>query len=296
MANKGLFSKLRQGLSNLFKSRKLDESLFEELEEQLLLADLGMVTTDQIINNLRQIAQKQKITEAEKLIELLQNELQNLLEPYVKPLEITEHKPFVILMVGVNGVGKTTTAGKLAQKFQKQGKSVLLAAGDTFRAAAIEQLQIWGERNNIAVVAQEPNADPASVIFDAYHKAKAKKIDIVIADTAGRLQNKTHLMTELQKIVRVLQKIDENLPNEIMLVVDATNGQNAISQAQIFHQAVNLSGITITKLDGSAKGGVIFAIAKEIKVPIRFIGLGEGIDDLQTFEAKPFVEAIFKRD
>ncbi|MGX2970125.1 signal recognition particle-docking protein FtsY [Ursidibacter sp. B-7004-1] len=303
----GFFSRLIKGLiktkesigsgfRNFFRGKKIDDELFEELEEQLLIADLGMPTTTKIINNLTQHATKQQLRDAELLYQQLKLELAEVLKPVAKPLEISEKKPYVILMVGVNGVGKTTTIGKLARKFQAEGKSVMLAAGDTFRAAAVEQLQVWGERNHIPVVAQATGADSASVIFDAMQSAAAKGIDVLIADTAGRLQNKNNLMDELKKIVRVMKKYDETAPHEIMLTLDAGTGQNAISQAKLFNEAVGLTGITITKLDGTAKGGVIFAIADQFNIPIRFIGVGEKIDDLRPFNADEFIEALFAHE
>ena len=308
-ANKtGFFSRLIQGLIktkqnigsgflNFFRGKKIDDELFEELEEQLLIADLGMPTTTKIINNLTQHATKQQLKDAELLYQQLKLELADVLKPVAQPLEIdTTKKPYVILMVGVNGVGKTTTIGKLAKKFQDEGKSVILAAGDTFRAAAVEQLQVWGERNHIPVIAQSSGSDSASVIFDAMQSASARNIDVLIADTAGRLQNKNHLMDELKKIVRVMKKYDETSPHEIMLTLDAGTGQNAISQAKLFNEAVGLTGITLTKLDGTAKGGVIFAIADQFNIPIRFIGVGEKIEDLRPFNSEEFIEALFSHE
>ncbi|MDH2998530.1 signal recognition particle-docking protein FtsY [Pasteurellaceae bacterium LFhippo2] len=303
----GFFSRLIKGLiktkqnigsgfRNLFRGKKIDDELFEELEEQLLIADLGMPTTTKIINNLTQHATKQQLKDAELLYQQLKVELADVLKPVAQPLVLEDKKPYVILMVGVNGVGKTTTIGKLARKFQAEGKSVMLAAGDTFRAAAVEQLQVWGERNNIPVVAQSTGSDSASVIFDAMQSAAAKGIDVLIADTAGRLQNKNNLMDELKKIVRVMQKYDATAPHEIMLTLDAGTGQNAISQAKLFNEAVGLTGITLTKLDGTAKGGVIFAIADQFNIPIRFIGVGEKIEDLRPFDADEFIEALFTHE
>lgn len=277
----------------MFRGKKIDDELFEELEEQLLIADVGVDTTQKIIRSLTEHASRKQLTNAEALNQLLKDELHTILAKVDQPLDVTTHQPYVILMVGVNGVGKTTTIGKLAKQFQNQGKSVMLAAGDTFRAAAVEQLQVWGERNNIPVIAQHTNADSASVIFDAIQAAKSRKIDILIADTAGRLQNKSHLMDELKKIVRVMKKQDETAPHEIMLTIDASTGQNAISQTRIFNEAVGLTGITLTKLDGTAKGGVIFSIADQFNIPIRYIGVGEKIDDLRPFIATDFIEALF---
>ena len=242
-------------------------------------------------------ANRRQLKDAEVLYEKLQDEMALLLDKVEQPLQIDSSTgPYVILMVGVNGVGKTTTIGKLAQQFKQQGKSVMLAAGDTFRAAAVEQLQVWGERNEIPVIAQHSGADSASVIFDAYQAAKARKVDVLIADTAGRLQNKAHLMEELKKIVRVMKKIDGAAPHEVMLTLDAGTGQNALSQAKLFHEAVQLTGITLTKLDGTAKGGVIFAIADQFSLPIRYIGVGEGIDDLRVFQSRDFIRALFNRE
>lgn len=303
----GFFSRLIKGLiktkqsigsgfRNFFSGKKIDDELFEELEEQLLVADLGMPTTTKIIKNLTEHATKQQLRDAELLYQQLKVELADVLKPVAQSLVLEDKKPYVILMVGVNGVGKTTTIGKLARKFQAEGKSVMLAAGDTFRAAAVEQLQVWGERNNIPVVAQSTGADSASVIFDAMQSAAAKGIDVLIADTAGRLQNKNNLMDELKKIVRVMKKYDETAPHEIMLTLDAGTGQNAISQAKLFNEAVGLTGITLTKLDGTAKGGVIFAIADQFNIPIRFIGVGEKIDDLRPFDAEEFIEALFTHE
>ena len=301
----GFFSRLVKGLlktkqnigagfRSFFLGKKIDDELFEELEEQLLIADIGVPTTSKIIKNLTEHATRKELQDAELLYQQLKVEMADILEPVAQPLVIdTTKKPYVILMVGVNGVGKTTTIGKLARKFQAEGKSVMLAAGDTFRAAAVEQLQVWGERNHIPVVAQSTGSDSASVIFDAMQSAAARNIDILIADTAGRLQNKNNLMDELKKIVRVMKKYDETAPHEIMLTLDAGTGQNAISQAKLFNEAVGLTGISLTKLDGTAKGGVIFAIADQFKLPIRYIGVGEKIEDLREFNAKEFIEALF---
>lgn len=307
-AKEGFFARLKRGLMRtsenigsgfigLFKGKKIDDELFEELEEQLLIADVGVETTTKLINSLTDHASRKQLKDAEALYELLREEMQNTLEPASIPL-VPENSdgPFVILMVGVNGVGKTTTIGKLAKQYQSQGKSVMLAAGDTFRAAAVEQLQVWGQRNDIPVVAQHTGADSASVLFDALQAAKARNVDVLIADTAGRLQNKGHLMEELKKVVRVMQKLDVSAPHEVMLTLDASTGQNAISQAQLFQEAVGVTGITISKLDGTAKGGVIFAIADKFGIPIRHIGVGEQIDDLRTFNAKDFIDALFSQE
>ena len=304
----GFFARLKRGLKrtsenigsgfvSLFSGKKIDDDLFEELEEQLLIADVGVETTTRLIDSLTDQASRKQLKDGEALYEILRDEMQKTLEPVSIPL-VPENAegPFVILMVGVNGVGKTTTIGKLAKQYQAQGKSVMLAAGDTFRAAAVEQLQVWGQRNDIPVVAQHTGADSASVLFDALQAARARNIDILIADTAGRLQNKSHLMDELKKVIRVMKKQDESAPHEVMLTLDASTGQNAISQAELFKQAVGVTGITISKLDGTAKGGVIFAIADKFGIPIRHIGVGEQIDDLRTFDAKDFVDALFTQE
>jgi fused signal recognition particle receptor len=302
----GFFARLKQGLSktsaslgegmaSLFLGKKaIDDDLLEEIETRLLTADVGVEATGVIIQSLTQKVARKQLTDSDALYKSLQGELTALLKPVEKPLVITaEHKPFVILVVGVNGAGKTTTIGKLAKKLQLEGKKVMLAAGDTFRAAAVEQLQVWGERNHIPVIAQHTGADSASVIFDAVQAAKARGIDVLIADTAGRLHTKDNLMEELKKVRRVIGKLDEQAPHEVLLVLDAGTGQNAINQAKQFHQTVTLTGLALTKLDGTAKGGVIFALAKQFGLPIRYIGVGESIDDLRTFEAEPFVQALF---
>ncbi|CAM2776701.1 signal recognition particle-docking protein FtsY [Moritella viscosa] len=302
------FTRLKRGLSrtkgnigsgfkNFFRGKHIDDELFEELEEQLLIADLGVATTTRIIDNLTQQASRKELKNAEALYDILKKDMAEMLHKVEQPLEIdSNNKPHVILMVGVNGVGKTTTIGKMAKKFQGEGKSVMLAAGDTFRAAAVEQLQVWGDRNGIPVVAQHTGADSASVLFDAMQSATAKDVDVLIADTAGRLQNKAHLMEELKKVVRVMKKHDATAPHEIMLTIDAGTGQNALSQAELFKEAVGLTGITLTKLDGTAKGGVIFAVADKFQIPIRFIGIGEGIDDLRTFNSEEFIDALFSTE
>ena len=285
---------LGSGFISLFRGKKIDDDLFEELEEQLLIADVGVDTTRKIIANLTEGASRKQLRDAEALYGLLKEEMSEILAKVDEPLNIEGKMPFVILMVGVNGVGKTTTIGKLARQFEQQGKSVMLAAGDTFRAAAVEQLQVWGQRNNIPVIAQHTGADSASVIFDAIQAAKARHVDVLIADTAGRLQNKSHLMEELKKIVRVMKKLDEDAPHEVMLTIDASTGQNAISQAKLFHEAVGLTGITLTKLDGTAKGGVIFSVADQFGIPIRYIGVGERIEDLRPFKSDDFI--LFARE
>ena len=288
-------SGLVNGLASLFTGNKaIDANLLEDLETVMLSADVGVDATSDIIADITARVARKQLNDSQALIGTLRTSLLEILEPCSKPLNITpDHKPYVILMVGVNGVGKTTTIGKLARKLQAAGKSVMLAAGDTFRAAAVEQLQVWGERNKIPVIAQPRSADPAAVIFDAMQAAKARSIDVLIADTAGRLHTQSNLMEELKKISRVMARIDETAPHEVMLVIDAGTGQNALAQAQQFNDAVRLTGITLTKLDGTAKGGIIFAIAKKLVIPIRFIGVGEGVDDLREFNAGEFIDALF---
>lgn len=303
----GLFRRLKSGLSKtrsgftdgiaslLLGKKQIDDELLEDLETQLLLADVGITATQALIEDLTQRVARNQLNDTDALVAALREDMRNMLEPVNRPLEITGlDSPFVILMVGINGAGKTTTIGKLAQRFQKQGKSVMLAAGDTFRAAAVEQLQAWGERNRVPVIAQQQGADSASVIFDALEAARARKIDVLIADTAGRLHTQDNLMEELKKIRRVMAKLDPHAPHEVMLVIDAGTGQNALNQATQFNQAVNLTGISLTKLDGTAKGGIIFAIAKQLGIPIRFIGIGETADDLRPFDAEEFVNALFE--
>lgn len=283
------------GFKHLLTGKKINDELFEELEEHLLLADLGVPTTNKVIQDLSKHASYHQLNDADLLYQQLKQSLHHLIKDVAQPLIIDTHKkPYVILMVGVNGVGKTTTIGKLAHQLQQQGLSVMLAGGDTFRAAAVEQLQAWGDRNQITVISQGTGADSASVIFDAMQSARAKNIDVLIADTAGRLQNKDNLMNELKKIVRVMKKYDDTAPHEIMLTLDAGTGQNAISQAKLFHEAVGITGINLTKLDGSAKGGVIFAIADQFQLPIRYIGIGEKIEDLRPFQAQEFIDALFE--
>jgi len=302
----GFFARLKQGLSktsasigegmaSLFLGKKaIDDDLLDEIETRLLTADVGVEATSVIVQSLTQKVARKQLADSDALYKSLQGELADLLKPVEQPLRIhNQSKPFVILVVGVNGAGKTTTIGKLAKKLQLEGKKVMLAAGDTFRAAAVEQLQVWGERNQIPVIAQHTGADSASVIFDAVQAAKARNIDVLIADTAGRLHTKDNLMEELKKVRRVIGKLDADAPHEVLLVLDAGTGQNAINQAKHFNQSVELTGLALTKLDGTAKGGVIFALAKQFGLPIRYIGVGEGIDDLRTFEAEPFVKALF---
>ncbi|MDH5301569.1 MAG: signal recognition particle-docking protein FtsY [Gammaproteobacteria bacterium] len=305
----GFFSRLKQGLSrtrqnfgsgiaNLFLGKKqIDDDILEEIETLLLTADVGIEATQQIIQDLTQRVARKQLADTDALLQALKENMRALLEPVNQPLQIdSEKSPYVILMVGINGVGKTTTIGKLAKKFQAEGKSVMLAAGDTFRAAAVEQLQTWGERNNVPVIAQQSGADSAAVIFDALQAARARGIDVLIADTAGRLHTQSNLMDELKKISRVMTKLDDSAPHETMLVIDAGTGQNAVNQTQMFHQAVNLTGLTLTKLDGTAKGGILFALAKKVGIPIRYIGVGESIDDLRPFDADDFIEALLAKD
>jgi fused signal recognition particle receptor len=291
-------NQLTEGFAALVLGKKaIDDDLLEELETQLLTADLGVDATQTIIRDLTQRVARKQLSDADSLFTALRDDMVAILKPSCQPLIIPEQEgPFVILMVGINGVGKTTTIGKLAKQFQQQGKSVMLAAGDTFRAAAVEQLQVWGERNKIAVISQHSGADSASVIFDALQAAKARKIDILIADTAGRLHTQSNLMEELKKVKRVMGKLDASAPHEIMLVLDAGTGQNALSQAVQFNEAVGVTGLTLTKLDGTAKGGIIFAIAKKTGLPIRYIGVGETIDDLRPFESEEFVDALLDRE
>jgi len=306
---KGFFSRLKQGLSRtstvfssglgtLFLGKKeIDDDLLENIETQLIVADVGIDATRIIVDNLTQRVGRKELEDADALFVALREQLENLLVPCEAPLIIdTTKKPYVILIVGVNGVGKTTTIGKMAKRFQREGKSVMLAAGDTFRAAAVEQLQVWGDRNNVPVIAQHSGADSASVIFDAISAAQSRGIDIVIADTAGRLHNKENLMEELKKVLRVMKKLDVDAPHEVMLVLDAGTGQNALTQATHFQQAVGVTGLTLTKLDGTAKGGIIFAICKQLGLPIRYIGVGETIDDLRPFIARDFAKALFNQD
>ena len=275
----------------------IDDDLLEELETLLLMADVGVETTSEIIEQLTDSLNRKELSDSDVLREKLKQLLLGMLQPCEQPLEFqTDGQPKVLLVVGVNGVGKTTTIGKMAKRFQAQGQSVMLAAGDTFRAAAVEQLQTWGERNNVPVVAQHTGADSASVIFDAVQSAQAKSVDLVIADTAGRLHNKSNLMEELKKVTRVMAKLDETAPHEVLLVLDAGTGQNALSQMQEFHNAVGVTGIALTKLDGTAKGGVIFPLCKKFNVPVRFVGVGEAAEDLQAFVASDFIDALFDNE
>jgi fused signal recognition particle receptor len=307
-----LFTRLKKGLSrtrssfttgiaDLFLGKKaIDDELLEELETLLLQADVGIEATQAIIDDIINRISRKQLADSEALFQVLREDMLQILSPIEQALEIPTNddfnKPFVILMIGMNGAGKTTTIGKLAKRFQAEGKSVMLAAGDTFRAAAVEQLKVWGERNNVPVIAQKTGADSASVIFDALNAAKARKVDILIADTAGRLHTQNNLMQELKKIRNVMNKIDADAPHEVMLIIDATTGQNAINQVKHFHKDIKLTGLTVTKLDGTAKGGIVFAVAKQEGIPIRYIGVGEGINDLKTFVATDFIEALLSRE
>lgn len=285
-------NQLGRPLASLLGSGKIDDTLYQELENTLLCADFGVPATQYLLEELRARAQRENLQLAAQLRDALQQSLLDLLAPLVKPIDTSGSRPFIIMLAGVNGSGKTTCIGKLAKYFQAQGKSVVLAAGDTFRAAALAQLQTWGERNNVAVIAQE-SGDPAAVIFDAIHAAKARAIDIVLADTAGRLPTQLHLMEEIKKIKRVIAKTEPSAPHEILLVLDANTGQNAVNQVKAFDDALGLTGLIITKLDGTAKGGAIAAIARTRPVPVCFIGIGEKLDDLRPFDAREFVEALF---
>ena len=303
---KGFFARMQAGLSKTRQSlvggvatllvgkKKIDDELLEELEMQLITADIGVDATSEIIENLTEKMKRKELNDIDALMSSLKHQLTSIIEPCNQPLMINDSKqPYVILVVGVNGVGKTTTIGKLANQLKRQGHRVMLAAGDTFRAAAVEQLQEWGHRNEVPVIAQGHGSDSASVVYDAYEAAKARQYDVLIADTAGRLHNKEHLMTELKKVKRVLGRLDSASPHEVMLVVDAGTGQNAISQATLFNEAVGLTGMTLTKLDGTAKGGIVFALAKKMQLPIRFLGVGEQIEDLRPFSSEEFVDALF---
>lgn len=286
---------LTYDLANFLPGRGVEDDLLEDLETRLIMADVGVEATDEVMTELQSGIHHGLIKNGKDLVQSLRAALHKILQPSSAPLEIPEHtRPYVILMVGVNGVGKTTTIGKLAQRFKREGKNVMLAAGDTFRAAAVEQLKTWGERNDVTVISQQQGSDSASVIYDAVEAAKARGVDVLIADTAGRLHTQSHLIDELRKIKRVIQRLDAYAPHEVMLVVDATTGSNALTQAQQFHEAVGLTGLTITKLDGSAKGGIVFALAKKMAIPIRFIGVGETVDDLGVFDAREFVDATLE--
>lgn len=289
---------LGDGVGRLLLGKKtLDADLLLQLETLLLSADMGMATTQKVLSHLSEELARKQLSDGDAVFAALRERLQSMLAVHSQPLQTeVAARPYVILTVGINGAGKTTTIGKLARHFQQQGKKVMLAAGDTFRAAAVEQLQIWGERNQIPVIAQQTGADSASVLYDALQAARARGIDILIADTAGRLHTQGHLMEELKKIKRVIQKLDPQAPHETMLVLDAGTGQNALNQAQEFHKAIGLTGITMTKLDGTAKGGILFAIAEELGLPFRYLGIGEGIEDLRPFDAEQFVGALFNND
>ena len=301
----GWFARLRQGLAKtrdglssrldqMFAVGKaIDQTLLDEIETLLITSDFGMPVTEEVIQTLTKAMSRKSLKDAEAVREALKSTLVQMIEPSALPLPQSDAEPLVVLMVGVNGAGKTTTAGKLAHRFKSEGRQVMLAAGDTYRAAAVEQLKTWGERNGVDVVAQQTGADSASVIFDALSSAKAKGADVLIADTAGRLQNKANLMQELEKIVRVMNRIDESAPHSVLLVIDGGTGQNALMQAREFKNSVPVSGLVVTKLDGTAKGGVMFALARELGLPIHFIGVGEQLDDLRPFDAKAYVEAIF---
>lgn len=308
--NGGIFTRLRESLSKtrshfssgigrlLLGKKEIDADLLDELESLLIRADLGIETTQLVLQQLTEAIERKQLADGDAIFFALKTKLEAILNTVTHPLvpETADKSPFVILMVGVNGAGKTTTIGKLAQQYQRQGKKVMLAAGDTFRAAAVEQLQVWGERNQVPVVAQHTGADSASVIFDALQAAKARGVDVLIADTAGRLHTQHNLMDELKKIKRVLHKLDNQAPHETLLVLDAGIGQNALNQARQFHESIGLSGLVMTKLDGTAKGGILFAIAHELEIPFRYIGVGEGIDDLRTFDAHQLIEAMFDDD
>ncbi|MFO7305494.1 MAG: signal recognition particle-docking protein FtsY [Gammaproteobacteria bacterium] len=292
--NKGN-SWLTYDLANLLPGGKIDEAVLDELETRLITADVGIETTERILSGLRKRVARKELGDLNALLNALRGSLLEILQPVEQPLEIDPAKsPFAVLVVGVNGAGKTTTIGKLAHLMKHHGMKVLLAAGDTFRAAAVEQLQIWGERNQVPVIAQATGADPAAVVFDAMQAAKARGCDVMIADTAGRLHTQSNLMDELKKIKRVMGRVDEAAPHEVLLVLDATQGQNALQQARLFHEALGVTGLVLTKLDGTAKGGIVLAIASELKIPIRFIGIGEGAEDFQAFQAEPFVDAVLK--
>jgi fused signal recognition particle receptor len=300
----GLFGRLRaklssgaaalaRDLSDWLPGRKIDADLLEDLEMRLLTADVGLPATERILEDLRRRVARKELNDIDALLSALRANLRALLQPVAQPLVISpQSRPFVILVVGVNGSGKTTSIGKLAHRLQAEGRSVMLAAGDTFRAAAVEQLQVWGERNQVPVIAQATGADPAAVIFDAYSAARARDVDVLLADTAGRLQNQTHLMDELRKVKRVIGRHDASAPHEVLLVLDGSQGQNALHQARVFHEAVGVTGLVLTKLDGSAKGGIVIAIATELGIPLRFVGVGEGIEDFGVFDIDDFIDAL----
>ncbi|VFP86666.1 Signal recognition particle receptor FtsY [Candidatus Erwinia haradaeae] len=289
-------SYLVDGVMHLLRGKTIDKGLLKALEDQLLMADIGIDTTNRVIRTLEAQINDKKIDNEELLYRQLKTNLSEILCKVEVPLDVSGRLPFIVLMIGVNGVGKTTTIGKLARKFQNEGKLVMLAAGDTFRAGAIEQLEVWGSRNNIPVIAQPSGSDPAAVIFDAIQAAKSRHMDVLIADTAGRLQNKTYLMAEIKKIIRVMKKLDCSAPHEVLLTIDASTGQNAISQTKFFHEAIGLTGITLTKLDTTAKGGVIFSIADKFNIPIRYITVGETLEDLRVFQVNSFIDALFSQE
>lgn len=288
----GLFG----GLGDLLRRRQIDDEILEELETRLLMADVGMATTRAVIDHLQARVSRKELGDVRALLEALREEMVALLRPCARPLTLGEARPFVILMVGVNGVGKTTTIAKIASQYRERGHSVMLAAGDTFRAAAVEQLKLWGERQQVPVIAQQLGADSASVIYDSVQAARARGTELLIADTAGRLHTQANLMDELKKIQRVMGKLDVAAPHEKLLVIDAVTGQNGLNQARQFHEAIGITGIVVTKLDGTAKGGILFAVARELGIPIRFIGVGEGADDLWEFDPEAFVDALLAAD
>ncbi|HEY8539102.1 MAG TPA: signal recognition particle-docking protein FtsY [Steroidobacteraceae bacterium] len=298
-----LRAKLNQGdswltydLANLLPGGRIDENVLDELETRLITADVGVETTERILSGLRKQVQRKELSNLDALLGALRKSLLEILQPVAIPLVLEgSARPFVILVVGVNGAGKTTTIGKLARRMKEHGLKVMLAAGDTFRAAAIEQLQVWGDRNGVPVIAQKAGADPAAVAFDAVQAAKARSIDVLLADTAGRLHTQSNLMEELKKVKRVMGRVDASAPHEVLLVLDASQGQNALQQARLFHEALGVTGIVLTKLDGTAKGGIILAIASELKLPIRFVGTGESAEDFDEFDAESFVDALLKR-
>lgn len=284
---------LTKDITELLPGRKIDAEVLDELETRLLTADVGVEATETILSDLRRRVARKELDDLDALLAALARSMTAILAPVSKPLVLDRtKKPYVVLVVGVNGSGKTTSIGKLARRYSDQGLKVMLAAGDTFRAAAVEQLQVWGERNKVPVIAQAAGADPAAVAFDALQAAKARGIDVLLADTAGRLQNQGHLMEELKKVKRVLAKVDPTAPHEVLLVLDSSQGQNALNQAQVFHEALGVTGIVLTKLDGTAKGGIVLAIAQQLGIPLRFIGIGEDATDFDEFEAKAFVDAL----
>jgi len=303
----GLFKRLREklnrgdswltyDLANLLPGGRIDETVLEELETRLITADVGVETTEKILASLRGKVARKELGDLDALIAALRDSLLGILQPRARPLEIGSIAPFAILVVGVNGAGKTTTIGKLAHHLKARGMKVMLAAGDTFRAAAVEQLQVWGQRNGVTVIAQSTGADPAAVAFDAMQAAQARDFDVLLADTAGRLHTQSNLMDELRKVKRVMARVEASAPHEILLVLDASQGQNALQQARLFNEALGVTGIVLTKLDGTAKGGIVFAIASELNIPIRYIGIGEGAEDFAEFDASAFIDAVLKKD